>query len=584
MANSGTVTAGSAALASQYNNLRDDVLNISTGHTHTGASENGAKIEGTVIKSTGATNGQVLAANGAGGAAFTTLAQSGAVSFISGTAAFSTATDGGSVFFYTSGPSSYNYFGLTGGGTVILHHTGFASTFTSTQTLYRRAIDSDTIVASTALAPATAGTTLRLLGGYGFNAGTAFVVLENGKNTTVQTVTLRKLNVAMTSVMWSTQILSATYTGSLSESISPFSTGAGGIRYASGPGIWYGGDYRTQNHAAGTAQEAKVWVVNDVSGSAYSAAFGSATGTADADQNTLVTGVLFVPSATAATNGTIHAWGYNGYKPRYCTYSVGSASITALSTADGKSGGTVITNTSLVRNFPAPFNAITPNPQAYWLASQERILLWSSINISVWDRTFSTAIYEGPFTSGINYPVRETLDCGAFDPTTMLAHDGGTWMQYGTVDGAIAPLGTGFNSDQNTFYTYYGILAGNGSATHQFNSYYNTGGTVQSMQIAGLAKISFGTASSRRLITLFPDDKQKVMSVNAAGGYMLSNGGGTTNSAPPIQFIAGTAETFVTLRQPLPNNSSAAGAFHNPQGNLTMGGTAVIRAVSQALA
>ena len=28
MANSGTVTAGSAALASQYNNLRDDVLNI----------------------------------------------------------------------------------------------------------------------------------------------------------------------------------------------------------------------------------------------------------------------------------------------------------------------------------------------------------------------------------------------------------------------------------------------------------------------------------------------------------------------------------------------------------------------------
>lgn len=45
MANSGTVTAGvSAVLASQYNNLRDDVLNITTGHQHTGASEDGRQI------------------------------------------------------------------------------------------------------------------------------------------------------------------------------------------------------------------------------------------------------------------------------------------------------------------------------------------------------------------------------------------------------------------------------------------------------------------------------------------------------------------------------------------------------------
>lgn len=78
MPNSGTVTAGSAALASQYNNLRDDVLNTSTGHTHTGASENGAKVAATGISSGTAANGAVLTANGSGASAFLALASTGA--------------------------------------------------------------------------------------------------------------------------------------------------------------------------------------------------------------------------------------------------------------------------------------------------------------------------------------------------------------------------------------------------------------------------------------------------------------------------------------------------------------------------
>lgn len=42
MASSGTVTANvSSVLASQYNNLRDDVLNISTGHIHDGSADGG---------------------------------------------------------------------------------------------------------------------------------------------------------------------------------------------------------------------------------------------------------------------------------------------------------------------------------------------------------------------------------------------------------------------------------------------------------------------------------------------------------------------------------------------------------------
>ncbi len=78
MPSSGTVTAGSAALASQYNNLRADVLNVSTGHTHTGASENGAKVAATGVSSGTATDGFVLTADGSGGAAFEALAAAGA--------------------------------------------------------------------------------------------------------------------------------------------------------------------------------------------------------------------------------------------------------------------------------------------------------------------------------------------------------------------------------------------------------------------------------------------------------------------------------------------------------------------------
>ena len=79
MANSGTVTAGSAALASQYNNLRDDVLNITTGHTHTGASENGAKVAATGVSSGTAANGAVLTADGSGAAAFLAAGASGGI-------------------------------------------------------------------------------------------------------------------------------------------------------------------------------------------------------------------------------------------------------------------------------------------------------------------------------------------------------------------------------------------------------------------------------------------------------------------------------------------------------------------------
>jgi hypothetical protein len=130
MPNSGTVTAGSVALASQYNNLRDDVLNVSTGHTHTGASEDGKKVHGTALDTTGATNGQVLTANGSGGAAFVASASSGALSISTATAAFSTAAAGTAAFAYATGAANYAGIGVSIGGSTfmtITNHNNYSA-------------------------------------------------------------------------------------------------------------------------------------------------------------------------------------------------------------------------------------------------------------------------------------------------------------------------------------------------------------------------------------------------------------------------------------------------------------------------
>lgn len=49
MANSADVVAGDDILASQYNNLRDDTLDASTGHQHLGGADEGKKILGRSI-------------------------------------------------------------------------------------------------------------------------------------------------------------------------------------------------------------------------------------------------------------------------------------------------------------------------------------------------------------------------------------------------------------------------------------------------------------------------------------------------------------------------------------------------------
>ena len=52
MANSSTVSSGEQATASQYNNLRDDVLSTTSGHLHD-ASNGRAHVEFTILAAEG---------------------------------------------------------------------------------------------------------------------------------------------------------------------------------------------------------------------------------------------------------------------------------------------------------------------------------------------------------------------------------------------------------------------------------------------------------------------------------------------------------------------------------------------------
>ena len=93
MANSADVNAGDQALASQYNNLRADVLNTSTGHTHDGADSKAL--------ATDAVSGNIIADDGVGAGK---IAASGVdASTLANTASYENAQ----TRYYTLGPSDF---------------------------------------------------------------------------------------------------------------------------------------------------------------------------------------------------------------------------------------------------------------------------------------------------------------------------------------------------------------------------------------------------------------------------------------------------------------------------------------------
>ena len=596
MANSGTVTAGSAALASQYNNLRDDVLNVSTGHTHTGVSENGAKVHGTALDTTGATNGQVLTANGSGGATFAAVASSGALSLSTATATFSTASAGTAAFAYATGSGAASI-GVSCGGSTFMTISTHNNYSASSRTLYTWDIGNTTAIATVSLSPVSAGTTIvDQIGGAGFAAGTTFVVKENLGSGGTWTNYLRKFTRGGTN-SWNTTLATFSLTGNQSEYLGPFGGMSGADdspHWSQTLGAWYGGDYRNTSQATATtggAGTVSIWLVNDVSGSAYSAVFGTASST----RVGATYATVFVPDAVGTpTAGTIHAFGVVANATntdsvyRYCKYTVGSASITAASTADN----------TLFTSFDSPLWAI-------WDSVNALILVGNSYGIYALDRTGGTVMWRTPPTAAarivdLGVSSRSLINMGAgndaspveqhYDLQTGWSIGGNGRLgvrKFGSVGPAMVPHGM-LAMGNSTSNNAPSPLVGVGSATHFLTNNEASNGTVYQYPLAGVARVQIAGTSSAAYRQLSPQmitpswgiisfDAPNSFEVQSGASYGLGGnyerntywGLNTTLIAPGTATIyANVANTWGANSSTLTNLGTAT--------FLTRGGTATV--------
>jgi hypothetical protein len=566
MANSGTVTAGSAALASQYNNLRDDVLNVSTGHTHTGASEDGKKVEGSAIASTGATNGQVLAADGAGGAAFTTLAGAGTYggTTVSVTFASSTATQ----LTYTCGTRSQ--WVVSGAGSVL--YSVISEVSTGQRSIKEFALGATAVAASTSPALTVAGTVnFTSAAGYGFSAGTAVVVGEMVSATTTAnlTGTLRKFNQGLTSNMWNATI----YSNAASLNRQALAFGHNPPIYETDKGIWYSWD-RMSTNATGTSS--RLWIVNDSSGSVYSATFGTSS-------STIASGIqfaLYVPPVSSG-DGTIHAWGTvdNAGTTTYqrISYAVSGTSITASATAsssDGYSGfwaGNGFAEQPYWGFWDAANTAIVVNTIGALLgASDEKYNAVVAI-----DRTAGTKLWRSVIQAGtVSGQYNRTVP--AWDATTRFsawaASSATMLVKWGAPGYMYAPRMALFDSQQfpaPSFYTDTSMswLAGVGSATHLIVRNTAAGSSVVVYPInAAISETTILPATSKgRMVfaDLVNSDQFYPVTITASSAYpLMANQGEVQYGASYNQrhiFAGGAFPMY------LPANTSLSATFSRNQ-------------------
>jgi hypothetical protein len=583
------------------------VLNVSTGHTHTGASENGKKVHGTALDTTGATNGQVLTANGSGGASFAAVASSGAFSVTYATATFSTAV-ATTTPYLTAASTGACSLGVGASGSVIMTITNNNNYSASARTIRVFTLGNGTHTATTSLSPVVAGTTITdQIGCAGFRAGSTFTVKENRGSGGTWTTYLRKFTTGLTN-SWNTTLATFSLTGNYSESKGPF--GGGGneynIKWAQELGAWYGGDYRDTSMATATtggAGTVSVWVVNDASGSAYSAPFG----TASATRNAYTQATVFVPDNVGTpTAGTIHAWGVidtaGVNQMRYCVYTVGSASITAVSTA-----------------VPDIFNMYaestnTGPAQAMWDSDRQQILIFvSGGGVIALDRTGSflwrTAVGANLRLDRLANasPTRRVYANAEGDIANQYDINSGNFITTTSGRpvmwkmGAVGPSMIPFSPVQyNVDTTNYGpaYIAGVGSAT-DYVYCLGGAGTVYSQKIAGVASVTIaGTASnSFRQISaeLYqPLGDWEILSFDAQAGYEVGFAGTAIEN---LGFLASSGYHIVPgtvsyrMNVAINANSTAASAQRSnfdPSGSgpkyVTLGGTAKVVAYTTTMA
>jgi hypothetical protein len=393
-------------------------------------------------------------------------------------------------------------------------------------------------------------------GANGFATATApgFVLREQSKTGTTLSVTLRKFTTTLTN-SWNTLLFQgAIASGGLADG-GPFELeNAAALsnaqpQWAPGPGIWYGGDLRDVSvfSNAGTTQIASVWIVNDSSGVAYSAPFGSATTGAGAYVSTIV----FVPSSTAATDGTIHAWGANNTTARYVTYAVGSASISAVATADY---ATTISYSNLKDGYNFP--VVGRCQFAIWLENQAKVMINNRDGIVFADRSITQTLQTSmrANVSGNNLLKSGAIGSpynGAFDSTTGFTfNEDGRLQVIASYDGMAVPFGTALRPASG-FSSNNWQLAGAGSATYIFAM--SSGGTPYRWDLAGYAKITLDASSTaNRLMTLAGVsgfERGNILGIGAGGSGVALSGDGTVR-AGGLSFIASGTEPVVAYVAP----------------------------------
>jgi hypothetical protein len=518
MPNSGTVTAGSVALASQYNNLRADVLDASTGHVHDGSADGGKQIEGTVIKSTGATSGYVLTA-GAGGTTTTWAAPTaGGYNTVSATAtwsAYSTATVGSQL--YNSGRVAEWTVG--GGGTVLYAMNVDVSTSNRVLHYWNLTNTAGTFspAGSATATPITAGTVRKsTIAGKGFAAGSGVVFYEQIAATTSGSVsaTLRRYSGDLVTNSWNTTIYSAAVvaTNDPGQWIKTAFRNTKPI-WANDVNMWLGFDART---GGGTSF---VYAVNDTTGTLYTSAWGTYTSSTNRPND--AHWIAYVPG-TAANTGTAHVFvnritATNTYVYARISYELGTASITAVSTATATSGYPLLN----AARSDSSLNGLEVPCYGWWDSALNQYVLVTSTqdmtkSMVGFDRTMGTVLWRSSYNNTTNRSTpSDTVqgDAGLYDPTRRLfAFNAGRAEVY-----ALGSAGAFYNpmrpfyylSNSNSGYDGNAVMMGAGSATH-FLYRANNGSAVQSIPFDPFyTTVTIPAASNGRI--LIADDSPNII-------------------------------------------------------------------------
>jgi hypothetical protein len=534
VANSGTVTAGSAALASQYNNLRADVLDTTTGHVHDGTTDGGARVEGTVIKSTGATSGYVLTA-GAGGTATTWAPAAPAATFVVSSATAVTPATGGTVnnnTYLGNGATTPQLLGVTGGGTVLTLIPNAAATSRTIRTFYLlpgTSAGSATQQASVAINPAVAGTVAGNAAvplNTGFStaaASTAVYFLEWVAATTTGNVTmsLRKYNLTLTTNLFNATIINNVAPTGYALSWSSVQ------KYVPEVDMWLFW------HRGLTSAHATVVAVNASNGSVYQAPFG--TGTWASTNNYDPLSFAYVPGVSGA-DGTVHVFGTGtvGTTPNHYhqTFTLGASSLTASTAMDTTSYADQGDRRG------ANGNPNLPAYDAFWdsaataLVVVGRSAVYSNYPVFTgWDRTLTTRQFTSVSYNSNLTSIGQGNSLGATElgiPWRYVL--GGAGYKTGSVGDYYAP-----QEELLQVGTFSGF-AGAGTPTHYLTTQTSGSNSTSANPIVAnysLYDFTIGTAAYTRIIALEPgpaDADLYIMNANVKNGYRMTDGIGMTST------------------------------------------------------